>query len=494
MAFTDKVECHFLLIYNLMQIKYFISLMLIIVLSINTKFALAQKNSPNILFIYMDDLGWTDVASGSKFYETPNIDKLASEGIKFTQAYSCGPNCAPSRGSLMTGLYTPRHGIYTVGTAERGDSSLRKLIPVKNNTVLASSFVTIAEELKNAGYSTGLIGKWQLGEKKHQTDPKSQGFDFVIGGAGGTSNYFYPYAMKKDKKPFEGIDSGKEGEYLTDRLTDEALKFINTNKDRPFFLYLSYFAVHTPIQAKDSLIAKYKAKQGTEYHNNPTYAAMLESADQGVGRLLENLKKLNLDKNTLVIFYSDNGGYGGATYQYPLRGSKGMLYEGGIRVPLFVRWTGKIQAGSQSETPFIGIDFYSTLLEVANINKPLTTAKLDGQSFAPILFNKPYKTRDALYWHFPAYLEGFSADKRNNDPFRTRPVSAVRSGDYKLLEFYEDKRIELYNIKEDIGETNNLAQKNPQKAQELYEKLDNWRKQVKAPIPTSANPWYVHHE
>jgi arylsulfatase A-like enzyme len=477
-----------------MKIKYFIILTLTFYFGIKVKSAEAQKIRPNILFIYMDDLGWTDVAAGSKYYETPNIDKLASEGIKFTQAYSCGPNCAPSRGSLMTGLYTPRHGIYTVGTAERGDSSLRRLIPVKNNTVLAPSFVTIAEELKNAGYSTGLIGKWQLGEKSQNTDPKSQGFDYVIGGAGGTKSYFYPYAMKKDLKPFEGIDSGREGEYLTDRLTDEALKFINTNKEKSFFLYLSYFAVHTPIQAKDSLVEKYKAKQGTEYHNNPTYAAMIESADEGVGRLLENLKRLNLDKNTLVIFYSDNGGYGGATYQYPLRGSKGMLYEGGVRVPLFVRWPGKIKAGGQSETPVIGVDFYSTLLEVANITKPLTKAKLDGQSFAPILFDKPYKTRDAIYWHFPAYLEGFSADKRSRDSFRTRPVSAVRSGDYKLLEFYEDKRVELYNIKEDIGETDNLAQKNPEKTKELYEKLDTWRKQVNAPIPTTANPWYVHQE
>jgi arylsulfatase A-like enzyme len=477
----------------MMKINYTILLAFVLFFSIN-KDAEAQKSLPNILFIYMDDLGWTDVASGSRYYETPNIDQLASEGIRFTQAYSCGPNCAPSRASLMTGLYTPRHGIFTVGTAERGDSSLRKLIPVKNNTVLAPSFVTIAEELKNAGYTTGLIGKWQLGDKSQQADPRAQGFDYVIGGAGGTSSYFYPYGFKKDKKPMEGIEEGKEGEYLTDRLTDEAIKFIGNNKEKPFFLYLSYFAVHTPIQAKDSLIQKYKAKAGTEYHNNPTYAAMIESADEGVGRLLEQLKRLNLEQNTLVIFYSDNGGYGGATYQHPLRGSKGMLYEGGVRVPLFVRWPGKIKAGKESEIPVIGVDFYPTLMEIANIKKPLTTAKLDGQSFVPILFDKPYKTRDAIYWHFPAYLEGFSADKRNKDPFRTRPASAIRSGDYKLLEFYEDKRIELYNIKKDIGETENLAEKEPETARALYEKLDKWKKQVNAPIPVTLNPWYVHHE
>lgn len=444
---------------------------------------------PNILFIYVDDWGWTDLSSaGSKYYETPNIDKLASEGIRFTQAYSVGPNCAPSRASLMTGKYTPRHGIFTVGTAERGESSLRKLIPVKNKTVLDPSFVTIAEELKNAGYSTGLIGKWQLGDDDKGTGPKSQGFDFRISRAGGTTSYFYPYTSKGEAKHL-GLEEGKEGEYLTDRLTDEAIKFISNQKEDPFFLYLSYFAVHTPIQAKEEKIAKYKAKKGNEYHNNPTYAAMIESVDEGVGRLLKQLESLKLDKNTLVVFYSDNGGMGAVTTQYPLRGSKGMLYEGGVRVPLIVKWPGKVKPGIETSSPVIGIDFYPSFLEIASVKQPLNK-ELDGQSFVPLLLQKNATGRD-LFWHFPAYLEGFKGDNRNIDPFRTRPTSVIRSGDYKLHEFYEDGHLELYNIKDDIGEKNDLAAKLPAKVKELHDKLVAWRTKTNAPVPTQQNPDFV---
>ncbi|WP_207534126.1 sulfatase [Desertivirga arenae] len=451
----------------------------------------AQDKKPNIVFIYMDDLGWTDVASGSKYYETPQIDALAKQSLVFTQAYSVGPNCAPSRASLMTGKYTPRHGVFTVGTSERGDSTKRKLIPVKSNPVLNPAFTTIAEELKNAGYQTSLIGKWQLGGKKQGADAHAQGFDHVIAGSPGTPSYFYPYTGKgnKEKAPHEGITEGKEGEYLTDRLTDEALKFITENKEKPFFLYLSYFAVHTPIQGKPEKVSKFKAKKGDEYHNNPTYAAMLESADEGVGRVLNELKKLNLEENTIVVFYSDNGGYGGATAQPPLRGSKGMLYEGGVRVPLFVRWPGKVKPGTRTDSPVIGVDFYPTLLQIANVSQPLNT-QLDGKTFLPVLLGQPAVKRDAIFWHFPAYLEGYNADKRHKDIFRTRPVSAIRSGDYKLLEFYEDHRVELYNIKEDIGETNDLAVKLPEKKKELYDKLQQWKKDVKAPVPTQPNPLY----
>jgi arylsulfatase A-like enzyme len=452
--------------------------------------ALAQdKARPNILFIYVDDWGWKDLSSaGSKYYETPHIDKLATQGIRFTEAYSVGPNCAPSRASLMTGKYTPRHGIFTVGTAERGESAHRKLIPVQNKTVLDPSFVTIAEELKNAGYATGLIGKWQLGDDEKGTGPKAQGFDHRISRAGGTTSYFFPYTANGQGSHL-GLEEGKEGEYLTDRLTDEALKFISNKKKDPFFLYLSYFAVHTPIQAKEEKIAKYKAKKGDEYHNNPTYAAMIESVDEGVGRLLKHLEDLKLDKNTLVIFYSDNGGMGAVTSQHPLRGSKGMLYEGGVRVPLIVKWPGKVKPGIETTTPVIGIDFYPSFLEIANIKKPLNT-EFDGQSFVPLLLQKKATERD-LFWHFPAYLEAFKGDKRNSDVFRTRPTSVIRSGDYKLHEFFEDGHLELYNIKSDIGEVNDLAAKQPAKVKELYEKLVAWRTKTNAPVPTQKNPEYV---
>lgn len=456
-------------------------------ISLNVLAQGTAEKKPNILFILVDDWGWTDLSlAGSKYYETPNIDQLGKDGLRFTQAYSAGPNCAPSRASLMTGKYTPRHGIYTVGNADRGESVDRKLIPIENNTVLNTSFVTIAEELKNAGYSTGLIGKWQLGGKNKGADAHAQGFEHVISGNGGTTSYFYPYNKDGKESPHEGITSGEQGEYLTDRLTDEAVKFIDGNKEKPFFLYLSYFAVHTPTQAKEPVIAKYKAKKGDQYHNNPTYAAMIESADEGIGKVLKKLETLNLAENTLVVFFSDNGGMGAVTAQHPLRGSKGMLYEGGVRVPLIVRWPGKTKAGTVTEKPVIGIDFYPTLLDVASIKNPLNT-EFDGQSFAPLLYQKTTPDRD-IFWHFPAYLEAYKGDKRNKDAFRTRPTSTIRSGDFKLHQFYEDGHIELYNIREDIGETKDISKSNPAKTKELKDKLEAWKTKTNAPVPTKLNP------
>ncbi|MBE9462802.1 sulfatase [Dyadobacter subterraneus] len=481
-----------------MKRKYFKCILLLVaVVWVNQVFGQVvssrkQNERPNILFILVDDWGWTDLSSaGSKYYETPNIDKLAKEGLSFTQAYSAGPNCAPSRSSLMTGKFPPRHGIFTVANSDRGDSSERKLIPIKNETVLNPSFTTIAEELKTAGYNTGLIGKWQLGEKEEGADAHAQGFDYVIGGTEGTPSYFYPYAAKKAEQisPLEGITSGEKGEYLTDRLTDEAVKFLDKNKEKPFFLYLSYFSVHTPIQAKEEIIQKYKNKKGDEFHNNPVYAAMIESTDQGIGKVLKSLETLNLDKNTLVIFYSDNGGMGEVTAQHPLRGSKGMLYEGGIRVPLIVKWPGKTDAGAKTDVPVIGIDFYPTLLEVAEVNKPINS-EFDGHSFTPLLLGKTIPSRD-IFWHFPGYLEAYKGDKRNKDAFRTRPTSVIRSGDFKLHEFYEDGRIELYNIREDIGESVDLAKKNPTQTKLLKAKLEAWKKKVNAKIPTKINPEYA---
>jgi arylsulfatase A-like enzyme len=390
-----------------------------------------------------------------------------------------GPNCAPSRASLMTGLYPPRHGIYTVGSAERGNSTDRKLVPVQNETTLASRFTTIAEKLNQAGYKTSLIGKWQLGNKADGTDPSSQGFEHVVSGAPGTSSYFFPYfsKAKSDVSPHLGLDKGSDAEYLTDRLTDEAIRFMEDHREKPFFLYLSYFAVHTPIHGKSELVAKYKSKKGDEQHNNPEYAAMMESVDQNVGRLMATLEKHKLAENTVVVFYSDNGGMGAVTSQLPLRGSKGMLYEGGIRVPLLVRWSNTVKPGV-TDYPVIGVDFFPTFLELANQALP-TPNTLDGRSFAPLLLGKSVSERD-LFWHFPAYLEAYKRDRRNNAPFRTTPVSVIRSGDWKLMEFYEDGRKELYHLKSDLGESRDLSDSLPENVERLSRKLVAWRKKVAA--------------
>jgi len=430
----------------------------------------------NFVFIFIDDLGWKDVgfigrypASGgpSRYYETPNIDKLASEGVIFTSAYANAPNCAPTRACLMSGQYTPRHGVYTVGTPERGQARLRKLIPIPNKTNLDARVVTIAEALKSAGYISACIGKWQLGNDK-PFRPEDQGFDVVFRRS--RRSHFTP-----------------EGRYLTDRLTDEAIKFIETNKDKPFFLYLSHHAVHTPIQAKPEMVEKYKKKKTSAGHNNPTYAAMIESVDQSVARVMDKLDELGLRGNTAVLFFSDNGGYGNVTSMAPLRGSKGMLYEGGIRVPLTIRWPGRARPGSVCDVPVIGIDFYPTILQMAGLGRPAGHI-LDGESIVDLLKGTGGGLkREAIFWHFPAYLEPYN---KKQWPWRTTPAGAVRQGDWKLIEFFEDGTLELYNLKDDIGEKNNLADKMPDKTRQLHRLLVRWRKSIGAAVPTEKNPQY----
>jgi arylsulfatase A-like enzyme len=425
------------------------------------------ETRPNIVFIFIDDLGWRDLGCfGSSFYETPNIDKLARRGIRFTSAYSNAPNCAPTRACLISGQYTPRHGVYTVGTPERGRARLRKLIPVPNKTNLDSKIVTIPQALKAAGYRTACIGKWHLGDKK-TFRPEDRGFDIVFRRT--SRSHFMP-----------------DGQYLTDRLTDEAVKFIEDNRDKPFFLYLSHHTVHTPIQAKEELIEKYKKKKPGNGHNNPTYAAMIESMDQSVGKVCDKLDELGLSDNTIVFFFSDNGGYANATSMDPLRGSKGMLYEGGIRVPMIARWPGRIKAGTSCDVPVIGIDLFPTFLELTRAPKPAGHI-LDGQSLLPLLTRGNAFKRKAIFWHFPAYLEPYNDSQW---PWRTTPAGAVRSGDWKLIEFFEDGNLELYNLKNDIGEKNNLAEKKPEKTKELHRILIEWRKSVNAPVPTERNPKY----
>ena len=444
----------------------------LVIAACRTQFSQASTNAkpekkPNFVFIIIDDLGWRDLGfMGSRYYETPNIDKLASQGVIFASAYANAPNCAPTRACLISGQYTPRHGVYTVGTSERGPANLRKLIPLQNKTELDSKIVTIPEALKSAGYTCACIGKWHLGNKE-PFRPQDQGFDVAFDRTG--PGYF-----------------SADGEYLTDRLTNEAIKFIEANKAQPFFLYLAHHAVHTPIQAKDELIEKYKKKQPTAEHNNPTYAAMVESVDQGVGRIMAKLDELQLTAKSVVFFFSDNGGYGNATSMSPLRGSKGMLYEGGIRVPMIVRWPGQAQPASICDVPVIGIDFYPTILEMASVAKP-SGHILDGLSIVPLLRGKGRFKREAIFWHFPAYLEPYNEQQR---PWRTTPAGAVRQGYWKLIEFFEDGKIELYNLKDDIGESKDLARVKSDKAKELHQLLIQWRQQLGAPVPIKPNPDY----
>lgn len=428
----------------------------------------SPAGKPNFVFILIDDLGWSDLGCmGSQYYETPNIDKLADEGVIFTSAYTNAPNCAPTRACLLSGQYTPRHGVYTVGSSERGKARLRKLIPIRNKTKLAPQIVTIAEALKPAGYVCGHFGKWHLG-KGPQFAPTSRGFDVEFQRDHG-KGHFNP-----------------AGEYFTDRATDKAIDFIEKHKDEPFFMYLAHHAVHTPIQAKKEIIEKYKKKQGSDGHNNPTYAAMIESVDEGVGSILDKLDELGLADNTLVFFFSDNGGVVGITSMEPLRGGKGMLYEGGVRVPLVVRWPGEIKPGSTCDVPVMGIDFYPTMLEIAGAPKP-SGQVLDGESIVPLLRRGGKLRREAVFWHFPAYLE---ANYGWKGTWRTTPAGAVRLGNWKLIEYFEDGTLELYNLKDDIGEKHNLAQEMPAKTNQLHGLLKNWRKSIKAPVPTELNPQY----
>ena len=424
-------------------------------------------------------MGWKDVGfMGSTYYRTPHIDKLAAGGMVFTNAYANAANCAPTRACLLSGQYGPRHGVYTVASSARGSSKDRKLIPTPNTTVLDDKNVTVAEVLKSAGYVTATMGKWHLGP-----DPTTQGFDVNVGGntAGHPRSFFSPYRNKD-------LPDGPKGEYLTDRLTDEAVKFIKANRNKPFFLYLPHYAVHTPIQAKKDIAAKYAGKPASQGHANAKYAAMIESVDTGIGKIMAALDELNLADDTVVIFFSDNGGVKGITSMEPLRGGKGCYYEGGIREPMIVRWPGKVKAGSRCETPVIGTDYYPTLLGIAGVQKPRGKL-LDGVSLVPLLRGTGVLKQRPLFWHFPIYLQGRMTGAR--DPvFRTRPGSVVRLGDWKLHEYFEDGGIELYNLADDIGEAKDLAKTHPDKVRQLHKILVDWRKATGAPVPTEKNPDY----
>lgn len=452
---------------------------LVILLWLYVGFSFAAK--PNILFIFLDDFGWKDTSyMGSDFYETPHLDKLAGEGLVFTDAYSCSANCAPARACLLSGQYTPRHEVYNVGTGPRGNAKYRKLEHIPGTTTLRTDITTWAQAVRTAGYRTATMGKWHLSD-----DPLPYGFDVNVGGThsgGPPKGYFPPHG----KAP--GLAEAPADEYLTDRLSDEAIGFIRENKDRPWLLYLTHFAVHTPIQGKKALINKYQKKQPGVLHQHAVMAAMIESVDQGVGRIAATLKELGLEQNTAIFFFSDNGGYGPATSMKPLKGYKGTYYEGGIRVPFFVKWPGKVNPGGKTDVPMIGVDIFPTFCEMAGAKLP--DQPLDGISLVPFLKGASVVKRP-LYWHFPAYLQSYSRNNEQRDPlFRSRPCSIVRFGKYKLHEYFEDGALELYDLESDIGETTNLAEKFPEKAEELHRLLKAWRKETNAPVPTKLNPAY----
>ncbi len=445
--------------------------------------ALAQSTArPNVVLIIADDLGWKDVGyQGSDFYETPNIDKLAKAGMVFTQAYAGAGNCAPSRAVLLSGQYGPRHGVYAVDSTDRGPKNLMRMIPIPNKSGIPPEKVTMAEALKAAGYATGIFGKWHLGGKEG-AKPNEQGFDVVF------NSRPNPNQRRDDPEDPKGIYS----------LTKAAIGFIEQNKDKPFFAYVAHHAIHTALEARPSSLAKFKAKQPGVQHKAALYAACLYDLDDGVGQLLAKLKELGLDKNTLFIFTSDNGGTPQSS-QEPLRGNKGGYYEGGIREPFIAYWPGVIKAGATNTTPIHNVDLYPTFLAAANAKAP---KPLDGESLLPLFKRKGQLKRQAIFWHFPGYLDD-PVIRGRDTVFRTRPVSTIRKGDWKLLLYHEEwqldggreklatnNAVELYNIAADIGERNNLANTNIAKRDELLKDLLQWFAAVNAPLPTERNPTY----
>lgn len=414
---------------------------------------------------------------GTRYYETPHIDSLASQGKVFTNGYASAANCAPSRASLMTGQWTTRHGIYTVGSSERGEARHRRLVPVRNKVTLAKTFKVLPEALRPKGYATCHAGKWHLSE-----DPLQYGFDVNIGGGhnGHPNSYFPPYKNVNIKKGSK--------QHLTDLVMEKTLVFVDT-VSRPFFLYYAPYAVHTPVQPVKDLLPKYKTKAPHNGQGNAAYASMVENLDRNIGLLKDKLKEKGLLENTLLIFTSDNGGLYGITQQKPLRAGKGSYYEGGIRVPFFFMWKGKISSNTSSDVPVTNLDLFPTILAAAGIENNLS---LDGHSLLPVLLDSNSSMDRPLYWHFPVYLQAYNPDYNENRDslFRTRPGAVMRQGDWKLHYYFEDQATELYNLASDPGERDNLATRNPEKAAEMLQQLKKWWEETRAPLPAEPNPAY----
>ncbi len=467
--------------------------------------------SPNLLFILIDDLGWRDLSCyGSTFYETPNLDRLAAQGMRFSDAYAACPVCSPTRASLLTGKYPARLGLTDwIDFWGRTHPARGKLVDVPYVDHLPLAETTVATALRDAGYATWHVGKWHLGGEPYW--PEQQGFDVNIAGCerGAPKTYFAPWQIPT-------LSEGEPGDYLTDRLTDEAIALIEQNArdgDQPFFLNLWYYTVHTPIEAKAEKIRKYEQKardlgldqlptfeEGDFFpmqhkrdqrirrrlvQSDPVYAAMIESLDGNIGRLLSTLEALGIADETAIVFTSDNGGLataeGSPTTNAPLAEGKGWMYEGGTREPLIVHWPGVTPPGNTCDVPVSSPDFYPTLLAMAGVDG-LPNQHVDGTSFADLLRGETSEptNRPPLFWHYPHYGNQGGT-----------PGSSIRDGDYKLIEFFENGRRELYNLREDIGETRNLVDEEPAVAQRLYEMLTGWREEIEAKIPQPNPEWNV---
>ncbi len=461
------------------------------------KVASKTERSPNILLITVDDLGWADLGCyGADLHETPNIDAFAATSQKFTHAYAAASICSPTRAALLSGKSPARLNMTTWREAATNSLFDQKLIPPDVSGNLPLEEVTIAEALKTAGYVTAHLGKWHVGDGEHF--PELQGFDINVGATvwGCPPTFFYPYRGEiyrsfrfvpgLEKSVHGQYDLNRAGEYLTDRLTDEAISIMERFKEEPFFINLSYYTVHTPIEGKPEIVEYYQKKLASGMsHQNAIYAAMVHSLDENIGKLMHKLDELNLADHTVVLFTSDNGGFINewdgqtVTDNAPLRSGKGALYEGGIRVPTIIRWPGITTPNTTSDYPISTPDFYPTLLEMANLKgDPKQVAAFDGISLVPVLKNPQADLKQrALYWHYPHYYP------------TTTPVSAIRQGDWKLLEFLEDNHLELYYLEDDPGEKNNQAESSPKKTRELLQLLSGWRQEVNAPMPR-RNPEY----
>jgi arylsulfatase A len=434
---------------------------------------------PNILFIFIDDLGWMDVAcQGNKLVETPNIDRLAKQGMRFTDAYAAAPVCSPTRAAVLTGLAPARLGITNhLPDQKRFTPKNAKLGPAECIDHLGLEYVTIAERLKTVGYRTAFMGKWHIcgdwsgkdgGKGDARYHPEHQGFDINIGGnaRGGPSTFFDPYNIY-------ALPDRKKGEYLPYRLADEAIAFLEQSKrdGKPFYLNLSHYTVHWPMEAPDELLKKYKTRTGPGL-NDTRYGAMIEAMDKAVGRVLTRLDELGLADNTLVVFTSDNGGYSGVADNRPLRKGKGFLYEGGTRVPLIVRWPGVTSPATMSAEPVISMDFFPTFLTAVGL-RPDPASPLDGCDLTPILRGSGDLGREAIYFHYPNYA--FHG--------KNRLGGAIRAGRHKLILHYGDDSAELYDLSADISETRDLSAALPAKTAELKGKLKAWLRDTGAKMP-----------
>jgi len=451
------------------QVAMSIRLLLLLPLLL-TNLAAVDAVKPNVIVVLVDDYGWTDAACfGSRYYQTPNIDRLAKDGMRFTNGYAACTVCSPTRAALLTGQYPAR--LHLTDWIAGHNRPFAKLKIPDWTQQLELSTVTIAERLKSAGYATASIGKWHLGNETHF--PEQHGFDLNVGGyhKGQPPSYHAPYKIPT-------MAEGPAGEFLTDREALEAEKFITANKDRPFFLYLPHYAVHTPIQAKAAVIAKYQAIDSSGMtHTKPEYAALVESVDDAMGHIRATLDKLGIAERTIIIFTGDNGGLLGPTSNKPLRVGKGSAYEGGVRVPWIIHWPGVIKPASESAAPIMTIDIHPTVLAMTGVAAD-TAQPLDGISLAEHLRGGSVPARDALFWHYPHYHPGGAT-----------PYSALRMDDWKLIHFYEDGRDELYHLGTDLSETSDVAQKETTRATAMRMRLDQWLASVGAQLPT-PNPAY----